>query len=68
MAKRYDVIVFGAGPTGFLVTKAAGENGLDVVPIERKSDPRRAYQSLSSVSDFYERLLLGKPMQIQRLG
>ena len=29
MAKKYDVIVVGAGPAGFLAAKAAGENGLE---------------------------------------
>jgi digeranylgeranylglycerophospholipid reductase len=41
MAKKYDVIVVGAGPAGFLAAKAAGENGLDVALLERKSDPTR---------------------------
>ena len=41
MAKRYDVIVVGAGPAGFLAAKTAGENGLDVAILERKSDPRQ---------------------------
>jgi len=39
MAKKYDVIVVGAGPAGFLAAKAAGENGLDVALLERKADP-----------------------------
>ena len=30
MTKKYDVIVVGAGPAGFLAAKAAGENGLEV--------------------------------------
>ena len=39
MAKKYDVIVVGAGPAGFLAAKAAGENGFEVALLERKSDP-----------------------------
>ena len=39
MAKRYDVIVVGAGLAGFLAAKAAGENGFEVALLERKSDP-----------------------------
>ena len=38
MDKRYDVIVVGAGPAGFVAAKAAGENGFKVALLERKSD------------------------------
>jgi len=38
MAKRYDVIVVGAGPAGLVAAKAAGENGFDVALLERKTD------------------------------
>ena len=38
MAKKYDVIVVGAGPAGLLAAKAAGENGFEVALLERKSD------------------------------
>jgi len=38
MAKKYDVIVVGAGPAGFVAAKAAGENGFEVALLERKSD------------------------------
>jgi len=38
MAKRYDVIVVGAGPAGFVAARAAGENGFDVALLERKPD------------------------------
>jgi len=38
MAKKYDVIVVGAGPAGFVAAKAAGENGFDVALLERKPD------------------------------
>jgi flavin-dependent dehydrogenase len=30
MAKKYDVIVVGAGPAGFTAARAAGENGFNV--------------------------------------
>jgi len=39
MAKTYDVIVVGAGPAGLVAAKVAGENGLDVALLERKSNP-----------------------------
>ncbi len=38
MAKRYDVIVVGAGPAGLLAAKTAGENGFEVALLERKND------------------------------
>ena len=62
MTKTYDVIVVGAGPAGFLAAKAAGENGLDVALLEKKSDPtqliRACGQSLISANEyFFENLL-----------
>ena len=30
MAKRYDIIVVGAGPAGLMAAKTAGEDGLKV--------------------------------------
>jgi len=57
MAKKYDLIVVGAGPAGFLAAKAAGENGLDVALLEKKSDPtqltRACAQSLVSTNEYY---------------
>jgi flavin-dependent dehydrogenase len=38
MAKRYDVVVVGAGPAGLMAAKTAGENGLSVALLERKTD------------------------------
>jgi len=56
MAKRYDVIVVGAGEAGFLAAKAAGENGLDVALLERKADPtvmdRACGQTLDSANEY----------------
>ena len=37
MAKTYDLIVVGAGPAGLMAAKTAGENGLSVALLERKS-------------------------------
>jgi len=36
MAKKYDLIVVGAGPAGLMAAKTAGENGLNVALLERK--------------------------------
>lgn len=55
--KRYDVIVVGAGPAGFLAAKAAGENGLEVAILERKTDPtvmaRACLQTLISANEYF---------------
>ena len=57
MAKRYDVIVVGAGPAGFLAAKAAGENGFEVALLEKKADPtqltRACGQTLVSMNEPY---------------
>ena len=56
MAKRYDVIVVGAGPAGFVAAKAAGENGLEVALLERKPDvtqlTRACAQTLVSMNEY----------------
>jgi digeranylgeranylglycerophospholipid reductase len=57
MAKKYDVIIVGAGPAGFLAAKAAGENGLEVALVERKTDvtalTRACGQTLVSMNEYY---------------
>ena len=55
MAKRYDVIVVGAGPAGLVAAKTAGENGLKVALLERKTDIpkiRRADGGAIGVSEY----------------
>jgi len=63
MAKRYDVIVVGAGPAGFLAAKAAGENGLEVALLEKKTDitrlTRSCAQTLVSTQEYYLGDLVG---------
>ncbi len=39
MAKKYDVVIVGAGPGGAMAAKTAGENGLKVAILERKTNP-----------------------------
>ena len=57
MAKKYDVIVVGAGPAGFLAAKAAGENGLEVALLEKNSDPTRRTRScgetIGAMNEYY---------------
>jgi len=57
MAKKYDVIVVGAGPAGFLAAKAAGENGLEVALLEKNPDPTRHTRScgetIGSMNEYY---------------
>jgi len=61
MAKKYDVIVVGAGPAGLVAARAAGENGFEVALLERKTDltvmDRACYQSLDSPLEY----LHGRP-------
>jgi flavin-dependent dehydrogenase len=57
MAKKYDVIVVGAGVSGFLAAKVAGENGLDVALVEKNTDPtqrtRACGESLVSMAEYW---------------
>ena len=57
MAKKYDVIVVGAGPAGFMAARTAGENGLDVALLEKKTDitsfNRSCAQTLVSATEPY---------------
>jgi flavin-dependent dehydrogenase len=39
MAKKYDLVIVGAGPGGAMAAKTAGENGLKTAILERKTDP-----------------------------
>jgi len=57
MSRKYDVIVVGAGPSGLLAAKAAGENGLDVALLEKKTDPtqrtRSCGETIGSMNEYY---------------
>jgi digeranylgeranylglycerophospholipid reductase len=44
MAKKYDVVVVGAGPAGLLAARTASENGLSVALLERKTDIPKMYR------------------------
>ena len=37
MTTKYHLVIVGAGPAGLMAAKTAGENGLKVALIERKS-------------------------------
>ena len=41
----YDLIVVGAGPAGLMAAKTAGENGLRVALLERKTHPEKITRS-----------------------
>ena len=55
--KTYDLVVVGAGPSGLLAAKAAGQGGLKVALLERKSDiarlNRMCGQTFVSMNDYY---------------
>jgi flavin-dependent dehydrogenase len=57
MAKKYDLVVVGAGPGGAMAAKTAGENGLKTAILERKTNPadiRRGCAMMFAVeSDYY---------------
>jgi len=38
MAKKYDLVIVGAGPAGLMAARVAGENGLKTALLERKTD------------------------------
>jgi len=39
MTKKYDLVIVGAGPSGAMAAKTAGENGLKTAILERKTNP-----------------------------
>ena len=45
MAKKYDLVIVGAGPGGAMAAKTAGENGLDVALLERKTNITKTYRA-----------------------
>jgi flavin-dependent dehydrogenase len=71
MAKRYDVIVVGAGLAGFLAAKAAGENGLEVALLEKNPDltrrTRACGETLVSTSDYWMRNISGYNTRDKRI-
>ncbi len=55
--KKYDLTIVGAGPCGLLAAKAAGQAGLNVALLDRKSDithiDRTCGQTFVSMNDYY---------------
>jgi digeranylgeranylglycerophospholipid reductase len=71
MAKKYDLIVVGAGPAGFLAAKAAGENGYEVALLEKRTDPtqltRACGQTLVSMNEPYFGNIVGYNARDKRM-
>jgi flavin-dependent dehydrogenase len=57
MANKYDVVVVGAGPAGFLAARAAGENGLKVALLEKNPNPikrtRSCGETIGAMNEYY---------------
>ncbi len=49
MAKKYDVVIAGAGPAGLMAARAAAENGLTVALLDRKTDIPKIHRSCGGV-------------------
>jgi len=54
MAKTFDLIVVGAGPTGLMAAKVAGENGLKVALIDKKIDIPKIKRACGEVININE--------------
>jgi flavin-dependent dehydrogenase len=72
MARRYDVIVVGAGPAGLVAAKAIGENGFEVALLERKTDikvlNRACGQTLDSANEYLHHDLFRCNIRDKRLS
>jgi flavin-dependent dehydrogenase len=56
MANVYDVVIVGAGPSGLMAAKVAGENGLSVALLERKesiTEIQRSCATMFAIEDEY---------------
>jgi digeranylgeranylglycerophospholipid reductase len=49
MAKKYDLVIVGAGPGGAMAAKTAGENGLKAAILDRKTNPAEVKRSDSQI-------------------
>ncbi len=54
MAKRFDVVIVGAGPAGLMAARAAGEQGLTAALLERKNDIPKIHRSCGGVLNVNE--------------
>ena len=54
MAKTFDLLVVGAGPTGLMAAKVAGENGLKVALIDKKNDIPKIKRACGEVININE--------------
>ena len=55
MARKYDLIIVGAGPTGLMAAKVAGENGLRTALIDKKrniAEIRRACGQVININEY----------------
>lgn len=62
MAKKYDLIVIGAGPAGLMAAKVAAENGLSVALLERKKNITAIGRSCATMFAIEDDYLFGERM------
>lgn len=68
MAKKYDLVVVGAGPAGLMAAKTAGEYGLSVALLERKKDIPEIRRACAMMLLVFNEGYFGDRMRINRRG
>jgi flavin-dependent dehydrogenase len=72
MARKYDLVIVGAGPAGLMAAKAAGENGLKTALLERKTDITKVRRidggGLTPINEYMCGEILTFSPQAKRIG